>query len=85
MNHAAGLDYTPVSTQLTFSAGDGPGTSLPGALNPTDDINVEGNENVQLNGVVSAGSGTFVPGGDSATLVIQDDDRKISNFVYHKH
>ena len=73
---AANSDYFPVSAQITFPPGSGPLTSLGSELDPIDDNRVEGNENVQLNAFISAGVGLFEPNGDTATVVILDDDGK---------
>ena len=63
--------------QFNFPAGSGPLTSLGDALDPIDDSLVEGNENVQLSAVISPTiNAAFTPNGDSATVVIQDDDGK---------
>ena len=76
---AANSDYFPVGVQITFPAGSGPLTSLGSALDPIDDIRVEGNENVQLTASITAGIGSFTPNGDTATVVIQDNDGKSYN------
>ena len=76
---AANIDYFPVIAQITFPIGSGPLTSLGSALDPIDDNRVEPNENVQLTATITAGSGTFTPNGDTATVVIQDNDGKICN------
>ena len=70
------MDYVPVVTQLVFPSGSGPGATQDGALDPIDDNRVEGSENVALDASIVIGSGSFPPGGDSATVVILDDDRK---------
>ena len=64
--------------QFNFPVGSGPLTSPMGdALDPIDDSLVEGNENVQLSAVISPTiNAAFTPNGDSATVVIQDDDGK---------
>ena len=63
--------------QFNFPVGSGPLTSLGDALDPIDDSLVEGNENVQLSAVISPTiNAAFTPNGDSATVVIQDDDGK---------
>ena len=66
-------------TQLVFPAGSGPGATQQGALDPTDDIRVEGSENVPLDASIVIGSGSFPPGGDTATVVILDDDREYAS------
>lgn len=72
------LDYLPVVAQLVFPVGSGPGTTQSDALNPLDDNGVEGSESVPLDANIIAGMGSFAPNGpgDSATVVILDDDRK---------
>ena len=77
LKFAANSDYFPVSTQITFPAGSGPLTTLGSTLDPIDDNRVESNENVQLNAIITAGAGSFTPGGDTATVVIQDNDGKL--------
>ena len=84
-NFAANIDYLPVVARMTFPVGSGPPgsgtpTTLESVLDPIDDNRVEGNENVQLSAIISSGSGQFTPGGDTATVVIQDDDREL-NFL----
>lgn len=69
-----------MGVQFTFPAGSGPLTTLSDALDPIDDNIVEGNENVQLDATIAAGLGSFAPGGDAATVVIQDDDGKHNNY-----
>ena len=85
---AANVDYFPVAVQITFPDGSGPGTTIGSGLDPIDDNRVEASENVQLSASVSPGSGSFTPGGDGATVVIQDDDGEL-NFLYsviiHSH
>ena len=72
-------DYIPVGVQITFPTGSGPLTSLGDALDPIDDIRVEANENVQLTASITAGTGSFTPNGDTATVVIQDNDGRLHN------
>ena len=67
--------------QITFPIGSGPLTSLGSALDPIDDNRVEPNENVQLTATITAGSGTFTPNGDTATVVIQDNDGKFATIT----
>ncbi len=74
LQFAANVDYVPVVAQITFPAGSGPGTTLGSALIPINDIRVESNENIPLTATITAGTGSFTPGGDTATVVIQDDD-----------
>ena len=74
LRFAATVDYTPVIVQLTFPAGSGPLTTLEGLLNPIEDTRVEPNENVQLTAIITAGTGAFTLNGDTATVVIQDND-----------
>ena len=80
LKFAGSVDYFPVAAQITFPAGSGPGTTLGSELDPIDDNRVEGNENVQLSATISLGSGSFTPNGNTATVVIQDDDREL-NFL----
>ena len=77
--HAANVDYFPVVAQITFPAGSGPGTTLGDALDPIDDNRVEPNENAQLTATITAGNGAFTLNGNTATVVIQDNDGKICN------
>ena len=53
-------------------------TSLGSALDPINDIRVEANENVQLTATITAGTGSLTPDGDTAIVVIQDNDGKIA-------
>ena len=78
MHLAANIDHLPVATQLVFPAGSGPFTTEGGSLIPIDDSRVEGSETAPLGASVVSGSGSFSPGGDSATVVIQDDDSEYS-------
>lgn len=83
----ANVDYFPVAAQITFPAGSGPFTALESVLNPINDSRVEGNENVQLSASISQGSGSFTSNGDSANIVILDDDRELNflSMVNHSH
>ena len=74
LRFAATVDYNPVIVQLVFPAGSGPLTSLEGILSPIEDNRVEPNENVQLTATITAGTGAFTLNGDTATVVIQDND-----------
>ena len=78
-------DYIPVGVQITFPAGSGPLTSLGDALDPIDDIRVEANENVQLTASITAGTGSFTPNGDTATVVIQDNDGRLHNNLFRQN
>ena len=49
-------------------------TTLGGVLNLIEDTRVEPNENVQLTATIIAGTGGFTLNGDTATVVIQDND-----------
>ena len=80
--HTANVDYTQQDIQLTFSAGD---LLLTSSLNPINDNRVEGNENVQLTATVTQGLGSFTPNGNTATVVIQDDDSKINSMASKIH
>ena len=68
------MDYVPVAVQLVFPAGSGPGDSVADALDPIDDNRVEGTESVSLQASIVAGIGMFLPGGNTATVNILDDD-----------
>ena len=70
------MDYVPVAVQLVFPAGSGPGATQGDALDPIDDNRVEGSESVSLLANIVAGIGMLVSGGDSASVVILDDDCK---------
>lgn len=61
-------------TQLVFPIGSGPLATEAGVLDPIDDSRVEGSETVLLQANIIAGSGSFTPNGDSATVTIFDDD-----------
>jgi hypothetical protein len=74
LQFAVNADYVPVGVQITFPAGSGPGTTLGSALDPINDNRVEQNENIPLTATITAGTGSFTPNGDTATVVIQDDD-----------
>ena len=75
--HVANIDFNPVGVQFTFPAGSGPLMFMGDALDPIDDNRVEGTENVQLTATITAGVGSFIPNGDTATVAIQDDDGKV--------
>lgn len=62
--------------QLVFPAGSGPLSTVSDALNPIDDDRVEGTETIPLQANIVAGIGMFVPGADTATVNILDDDSK---------
>ena len=70
-----------MAVQFTFPSGSGPGTTLSDALDPIDDNRVEGNENAQLSASVTQGLGSFAPGGDTATVVIHDDQCLVYGFI----
>lgn len=77
-----------MNVQFTFPAGSGPFTALSSALDPIDDNRVEANENAQLTATITAGSGSFtINGGNTATVVIQNDDGKkkimVLTSLYH--
>jgi hypothetical protein len=69
------VDYVPVVAQLVFPVGSGPGATQEGALDPIDDIRIEGSENAELAASIVSGSGFFTPNRDSATVTILDDDQ----------
>ena len=71
-----------MAVQFTFPSGSGPGTTLSDALDPIDDNRVEGNENAQLSASVTQGQGSFAPGGNTATVVIQDDDGRLVSYQH---
>lgn len=75
---AENIDYVPVGVvQLTFPAGSGPLTTLGGAIELIEDVRVEANEIVQLTATITEGTGSFIPNGSIAMIVIQDNDGKI--------
>lgn len=49
-------------------------TTIGSALDPIDDNRVEQNENVQLTATITAGIGAFTPNGNTANVIIQDND-----------
>ena len=73
-----------MAVQLVFPPGSGPGASVTDALDPIDDDRVEGPEPVSLQANVVAGTGMFLPGGNTADVNILDDDgTKTVNFTNH--
>ena len=72
---AAGLDYMNIPTQrLTFPAGSSPFDQIPFNVQILLDELVEGDETINLMANSPSNFASVNP--DSATLVIDDDDRK---------
>ena len=75
IDFVAGVDYTPIVTQrLTFQAGSSPNDQIPFNVQIIPDVLVEGDETVNLAANSPSNFANVNP--DTATLVIDDDDRK---------
>ena len=69
------VDFTGVSQTLTFPADSSPNDQMPFSVPINNDVLVEGDETVNL--MANSPSNFADVNPDSATLVIDDDDRKI--------
>ena len=66
-----------MDASLTFSAGDGPNTERSFSIPIINDDFVEDSETINLQAsVVAPGPGGFTAGGDTAVVVIIDNDGK---------
>lgn len=81
----AGADYSPVSTLVSFNAGDGPLTlSQPQVLiTITNDNTVEQTETFGLTGTITNGAALAQLVDNTATAQIIDDDGKVKNTCVH--
>ncbi len=72
----ASVDYTPVVTTVTFPRFAGGGNTQDFTVPIIDELLVEGTETFILSATIVNDLGNFTAGGDTATGVIIDNDRK---------
>ena len=68
------VDFTNVSGTLLFEGSHGAGVCLPVTVTIIKDDLLESDETFQLSASVSSHHALFSPGGDVATILIQDND-----------
>ena len=75
-----GVDYTGVSVDVVFPAGSSQGNQVSFNISIIDDQLVEGDETILLQASTDkpGEAPSQAPGQDRATVVIQDNDRKIA-------
>ena len=71
-----GMDFTSTSVTLTFIAGSISGSTVSTTVSIEDDNVVEGAEMFYTLGSTTDPHAQFIPGGDTATVTILDDDGK---------
>lgn len=79
-------DFEGVTCVTTFTAGSGPGDSSvpPCAITIVNDILIEADETFSLTVRIQNSNGQiaqFLPGGDSASVTITDDDSMLIHYL----